>query len=512
MPLTLRALSRHNPVKTTLRILSCAIRSGQLSKALAIAERMQALGICITRNQAYFWLQECSKQRDQDLEYAKRLQSVLVFSRLDSVQVLADHLIRYFASCGSLTNAEITFEKVAKPSAYTWSAIISAHSQLGKAERALHLFHKMMVCGSEANECVFLGVLKACSTLSCLRLVHHHILQSGLQAVTVGNSLVDLYSRLSSLSEACTVFDKLPKRNVVSCNSMIAAYIYHKSFFKALGCFGKMQAQGIDPDDVTFSSTLMACSSLGVIKRGRLIHHQIIERGLQSLAYVGTALADMYGKCGSLADLLDVFKNLPYRDVVSWGALIAGCAECGDSALARNYFLQMQKEGFKPNEVTFTSIFAACSNAGLIDEGCMYLKLMTSDFGLKPNPHHCFCVIDLLARAGKLVEAERMLQDLDSSAAVAWRSLLSASKTYGNVELGRRCFDHLYQLDPDSASGYILMSKIYLAAGMREEALKIEKLRPKWKPKVKELDKILNKLRKGLGGHEHKCEAGEAFC
>ncbi|MCO5592840.1 hypothetical protein L7F22_046843 [Adiantum nelumboides] len=491
--------SHRNPVKATFRTLSCAIRSGQLVEALAIAEAMQALGVYLSRNQAYFWLQECSKQGDQDLEYAKRLQSVLVFSRLDSVQVLADHLIRYFASCGCLANASIAFEKVAKPSAYTWSAIISAHSKLGKAETAFHLFHKMMLSGLEAGECAFLGVLKACSTLSYVKLLHHHILQSGLQAVSVGNCLVDMYARFSSLNEAIVVFDKLPSRNVVSCNSMIAACTHHKRFFKALDCFQKMQSQGIDPDDGTFSSTLIACSSLGVIKRGRLIHHHIIETNLQSLANVGTALADMYGKCGSAVDLLDVFKNLPYRDVVSWGALIAGCAQCGESTLAQKYFLQMQREGFKPNEVTFTSIFAACSNAGLIQEGCMYLKLMTSDLGLKLSPHHCFCVIDLLARAGNLVEAERMVQDMDSSAIVAWRSLLSACKTYGNVELGRRCFDHLYRLNPDNASGYILMSKIYLDAGMREEALEIEKLRPKRKPKLSVLDSILERLREGLG-------------
>lgn len=500
MPLS----SSHLHIRTSLRTLTCVIRTGQLNKAIVVAEAMQAQGICVTRNQAYYWLQECGKQNDTDLEYAKRLRSLIVFSRLDSVQVLADHLIRHFASCGSLLDADLAFKKVANPSAHTWSAIISAHAKLGKAETALHLYYKMMVLGSKTDKYVFLAVLKACSTLACLRLIHDHIIQTGLQSVVmIGNAMIDLYAKLGSLEEACAVFNKLLNCDVVSCNSMIAACTQYGKLFQALDCFKKMQGHDIEPDDVTFSSILIACSSMGAIKKGRLIHHHIIERDLQSLANVGTALADMYGKCGSLIDLLDSFRTLQYRDVVSWGALIAGCVQCGKSDLAMKYFHEMQVEGFKPNEVTFTSIFAACSNAGLINEGCLYLQLMTTDFGLKANSYHCLCVIDLLARTGKLTEAESLVQNLDSGAIVAWRSLLSACKTYGNVDLGRRCFNHVSQLDPNNASAYTLMSRIYSDAGMLEEALHIEKLRGKCKPRVNEFEVVLNRLKKEMRGDAH---------
>eukprot|EP00250_Pteridium_aquilinum_P019197 c24339_g9_i1 orf=1-1578(-) len=506
MPLSPPSPSHHlsNQIKTALRTLSSAIRSGHLSKAIAVAEAMQAQGICLTRNQAYHWLQECGKQHNIDLAYAKRLQYLIVFSRLDSVQVLADHLIRQFTSCGSLVDADLAFNKVANPSAYTWSAIISAHAKLGKAEAAHHLYCRMIVSGSKIDKYVFLAVLKACTTLASVRLIHDHIIQSGLQSVVMmGNAMIDLYAKLGSLEEAHAVFDRLLHRDAVSCNSMITACTQYGKLFQALDCFKKMQGQGIDPDDVTFSSILITCSSVGAIKMGRLIHHHIIETDLQSFVTVGTALADMYGKCGSIVDLLDAFRNLPYRDIVSWGALISGCVQCGKNDLAMAYFHEMQAEGFKPNEVTFTSIFAACSNAGLIDEGCTYLRLMTSDFGLKPNSYHCLCVIDLLARAGKLADAESMVQNLDSGAIVAWRSLLSACKTYGNVELGRRCFDHVSRLDPNNASGYTLMSRIYSDAGMLEEAYKIDKMRGKCKPRVNEVEVILKRLRKEMSKDVH---------
>lgn len=157
-------------------------------------------------------------------------------------------------------------------------------------------------------------------------------------------------------------------------------------------------------------------------------------------------------------------------------------------------------EGFKPNEVTFTSVLAACSNAGLVDEGCAYLRSMTIDYGIKPNTYHRLCVIDLLARAGKLLEAESMVQSLESGAIIAWRSLLTACRTYGNVELGRYCFGHVVMLDPDNASGYTLMSRIYSDAGMLEEANNIEKLRGKCQPRINEVEAVLKRLRKQMKG------------
>ncbi|KAH7297105.1 hypothetical protein KP509_26G053700 [Ceratopteris richardii] len=463
-----------------------------------MAEDMQANGISITRNQAYKWLQECNRQSFFDLGYAKRLRSALVFSSLDSIQVLADHLIRHFTSCGSLIDADTAFRRVINPTTYTWSAIISAHAKLGRGDAAFYLFNKMLQSNCKVDHYVFLSLLKACLNLSYVRSVHHYIFHTGLQSVSVGNSLIDTYAKLGSFEEARVVFDKLLVPDVVSCNSIIAACTQYSKLFQAVDYFLKMLAKGIQPDDVTFSNTLVACSSLGTIKKGRLIHHHIIEMDFQSLANVGTSLADMYGKCGSVGDLLNTFESLPYRDVVSWGTLISGCAQCGQTDLTRKYFSEMQKEGFLPNEVTFTSIFAACSNAGNIDEGCMYLKLMTSDFGLKPTLHHCLCIIDLLARAGKLVEAETMMQDLGSSTTVAWRSLLSASKTYGNVKLGERCFNNLLVLDPSNASGYIMMSDIYLDAGMPEAACKIDELREKYARKTIEISRILRQIKKDL--------------
>jgi pentatricopeptide repeat protein len=44
-------------------------------------------------------------------------------------------------------------------------------------------------------------------------------------------------------------------------------------------------------------------------ERGRCIHQQIIESGLESEVSVANSLVDMYAKCGSIEDAWRVFNN-----------------------------------------------------------------------------------------------------------------------------------------------------------------------------------------------------------
>ena len=58
-----------------------------------------------------------------------------------------------------------------------------------------------------------------------------------------------------------------------------------------------------------------------------------------------------------------------------------------------------------------------------------------------------------------------------------WRSLLGACRKWTNVKLGRLAFDELVQLDRDNPAIYICMANIYAAAGMKNDAEKIEAMR-----------------------------------
>lgn len=135
----------------------------KLDRALQSVDIQRIQGIAVSEDFIYSLLQECLKRRD--LNAGKQVHSLMISSGLSSVAFLGDHLIRLFAVCGSLADANQIFCNIPKPTTYTWNAIISAHEKLGKPEKALALYHKMQQEGSNPDRITILCVLKACSSL-----------------------------------------------------------------------------------------------------------------------------------------------------------------------------------------------------------------------------------------------------------------------------------------------------------------------------------------------------------
>eukprot|EP00250_Pteridium_aquilinum_P021298 c25084_g10_i2 orf=2-265(+) len=81
----------------------------------------------------------------------------------------------------------------------------------------------------------------------------------------IGYMLVDMYAKNGLLAKAQEVFDRLPVRDLVSWNALIAGYSEHRCGQEALDCFERMQLEDIAPDVITFAAVLKACGILGAI-------------------------------------------------------------------------------------------------------------------------------------------------------------------------------------------------------------------------------------------------------
>ena len=100
------------------------------------------------------------------------------------------------------------------------------------------------------------------------------------------------------------------------------------------------------------------------------IHAKVRDQGLLNHNLVlGTALIDMYAKCGALETAHHVFNELPDRNVFCWSALISGYAKEGLGYEALECFRQMVDEGVSPNVVTYACILKACAAIGSLEIG-----------------------------------------------------------------------------------------------------------------------------------------------
>ncbi|PSS11558.1 Pentatricopeptide repeat-containing protein [Actinidia chinensis var. chinensis] len=120
---------------------------------------------------------------------------------------------------------------------------------------------------------------------------------------------------------------------------------------------------------------------------------------------IASSLVDMYAKCGNIKIAKCIFNIMEQHDMVSWTAMIMGCALHGYAHEAISLFEQMEMEGVKPNSMAFIAVLTACSHAKLVDEAWKYFYRMIQDCGIAPSLEHYAAVADLLGRAGKLEKA-----------------------------------------------------------------------------------------------------------
>ena len=231
-----------------------------------------------------------------------------------------------------------------------------------------------------------------------------------------------------------------------------------------------MQEEGILADAITFIFILKACGIVGAIDKGKQIHEEIVNRNLLGKdAILGTALVDMYAKCGALDKAQEVFSQLQVQDVVSWSALMAGYAQLGQANLVSDLCRKMTLEHIVPDAVTFTILLAICSHIGLLKEGEKLFIKMCSVYGVFPTIEHYSCTIDLYGRAGYFDQAKAVLKNVSCSGGHFWLflTMLGACRKWGNVKLAQWTFEESkIHMDEDYEAAYVCIESIYASACM----------------------------------------------
>lgn len=137
---------------------------------------------------------------------------------------------------------------------------------------------------------------------------------------------------------------------------------------------------------------------------------------------------------------------------------------------------EMRKTGLNPDSMTFTSILSACSHSGLVNEGLEVFHNIMRDYSLTPSMEHYACIVDMLARAGRLQDAvsfiQRMPLEPDKS---IWGTLLAASRSHQNVNVAKLAAERLVLLEPEHSGHYVTLSNIFARAGRWDDAVRVRK-------------------------------------
>ncbi|KAF9626517.1 hypothetical protein IFM89_034451 [Coptis chinensis] len=197
--------------------------------------------------------------------------------------------------------------------------------------------------------------------------------------------MISGYAKKGDVETSCLYFDNAPVKDRGIWGSMISGYVQNNCFKEGLEMFRLMQVAGFEPDEAVFVSVLSACAHLGAMDIGIWIHRYLDrKRSLLSIR-LSTALIDMYARCGNLVLATKLFDDMGERDTICWNVMISGLAMHGDGQNAIKLFKEMDKAGFKPNDITFIAVFTACSYSGVAAERLFELERHSGAYVLLSN-------------------------------------------------------------------------------------------------------------------------------
>eukprot|EP01018_Ginkgo_biloba_P000442 Gb_36920 [translate_table: standard] len=460
-------MPKRNVVSWNVMIAGYA-QNGHGEEALNLFRQMQLGGMKPNSKTFACVLPACS-----NLAALKDVHEEILTSGFESDIFVGSALVDMYAKCGNIQDARNVFEKVPQRDVVLWNAMIAGYAHNGYFDEALKLFQEM----PERNVVSWNGIIAGYAQNGHVEEALKFFQEMPERNVVSWNGIIAGYAQNGHVDEALRFFQEMPERNIISWNAMIAGYSQNGHHEEALNLFQQMQLSGMKPNSKTFASVLPAYANLAALEQGMEIHEEIIRSGFQSDVFVGNALVDMYAKCGSIEKARDLFDKMHHRDIISWTAMISGYAMHGCGKEAVELFEQMQHSGIKPNHVTLVSVLSACCHAGLVDEGQKYFDCMMKHYQITPTMEHYSCMVDLLGRAGHLDEAQDFINKMPIKPdATVWGCLLGACRIHNNIELGECMAEHLFELDPENAAPYVLLSNIYAAAGRWDGIEKVRKM------------------------------------
>ncbi|EFJ36295.1 hypothetical protein SELMODRAFT_78126 [Selaginella moellendorffii] len=235
------------------------------------------------------------------------------------------------------------------------------------------------------------------------------------------------YARAGQAEEAREVFARMPGKNAAAWTVMLATQISWNTMLAGYG-----------------------------VHHGKLLEAQEIFYTMPARSIVSwnSLLGSVTGN-GNLEAAARFFERFPEKNVVSYNTMIAGNAQAGELSSCFNLVAKMAIEGLTLDEQSFSSVLAASSHGGKLEQGLRHFVLMSGDFGITALREHYDSVTDILGRAGNLelarevVQAMPFLPDL-----LAWGSLLGGYQMQSGQGFTQRAARSVFELGLGRANNH----------------------------------------------------------
>ncbi|XP_027339627.1 pentatricopeptide repeat-containing protein At4g08210 [Abrus precatorius] len=435
-------------------------------------------------NQIQLVLRCCG--RFQAIKHAKSVHSHIIKLGLHNHLFLLNNMISVYVKCSHFDDARTLFDKMPHRNIVSWTTMVSALTNSGRAHEALALYTHMLKSKTlQPNQFLYSAVLKACGLVGDAelgKLIHRHITQAKLEFDTVlMNALLDMYVKCGSLKEAKQVFYEIPCKNSTSWNTLILGHAKNGLVNDALNLFdlmlepdlvswnsiitglaenaspralqfiSMMHMKGFKLDEFTFPCALKVCGLLGELTMGRQIHCCVIKSGFECSRYCISALIDMYSNCKLLDEAMEIFDQLFCHSSLAeslalWNSMLSGYVANEDYARALSLIARMHHSGAHFDSYTFSIALKVCIYFHNLRLASQVHGLVTAS-GYELDYVVGSILVDLYVKQGNISIALRLFDRLPDKDVVAWSSLIAGCARFGSGALAFSLFMDMVHLN-----------------------------------------------------------------
>ncbi|KAJ6762203.1 PENTATRICOPEPTIDE REPEAT-CONTAINING PROTEIN [Salix koriyanagi] len=339
--------------------------------------------------------------------WSKQIHAHTISLGFENHLVLVPKLVTFYSSFSLLADAHIITVNSNIVNPLPWNLLISSYVNNGLHGEALSAYREMVHKGVRPDDFTYPSVLKAC-----------------------GEKLDLDFGRET------------------------------RNFKGALELLSQMRRCGIDLDPVAMIIGLGACSNIGAIKLGTVIHASAIRSCFDGFDNVRNALITMYSRCKDLRHAGILFKSIKTKRLTTWNSMLSGYTRMDRSEEASFLFREMLFSGIEPNYVTIASILPHCARVANLQRGkefhCYILRREEFDDHLLLWNS----LVEMYARSGKVLAAKRVFDSLGRRDEVTYTSLISGYGIQGEGKTALKLFDEMikHRIKPDQVTMVAVLS------------------------------------------------------
>lgn len=407
-------------------------RNGLNQEALSLYAGIHGSGFLVDGSSLSCIIKVCASLRH--CVFGKQVHCQCIKSGFFGNVSVGTSLVDMYIKNENLDDGKIVFDEMEEKNVVTWTSLLAGYAQKGAIDKVIEVFNVMQVEGIEPNPFTFATILGALADKGAIEggvIVHTIVIKNGYEVTgSVGNSLVNMYSKCGMIREAIGVFVRMEWRDVVSWNGMIAGLVMNGLELEALDLFYSMMLANVKLTQTTFATVIKLCANLKEVKFARQIHCQVVKSGFGNYDNIQTALLVSFMKGGEMDDAFKLFSTMGgAQNVVTWTAIIGGYLQNGRPERAVDLFHQMRTEGVRSNHFTYSTVLTVHPWISLFQVHAEVIKI-----NYEKSTSVGTALLDAYIKIGKTSEAAKVFELIEEKDVVAWSAMLAGYAQGGDPE------------------------------------------------------------------------------